>query len=211
MHIYSAAFASSCQVYPLEYAYHRDSVHRTERTSANCRNYLSGHELVPREHYIYCDGTPLRLADSDIGSEQLTVSDYYVWPTGSKNSKLLFIFPTRVNLTTITLHYYSTSVRGLPRLRFWAVPDDFYVWNAPIPSYSYVDVAAVPPSKESTGHRNVSITVYYHYTSKLLLVKFASSYPVLVSELEFLCYNCNGKNCSTNQLKVLIILTSVLS
>ena len=93
------------------------------------------------------------------------------------------------------------SGRGLPRLRFYAVPDDFDVWNAPIPSYSHVEVAAVPPSGEPAGHRNVSITVtYYHYTSKLLLVKFASSYPFQVSELEFLSYNCNGKNCITNQL-----------
>ena len=130
----------------------------------------------------------------------------------TRSSQLLFIFPTRVNLTTITLHYYSTSVRGLPRLRFWAVPDDFDVWDAPTSGYSHVDVVAVPPSGEPAGHRNVSIT-YYHYisTSKLLLVKFASSYPFQVSELEFLCYNCNSKNCINNQLKVLIILTAISS
>ena len=190
-----------------------DSVIGTERSSANCRNYPQNLSPVSRtEHYIHCNGTPLRLIDSDIGSDQHTLSDYYVWLAESRSSQLLFIFPTRVNLTTITLHYYHTRGRGLPRLKFWAVPDDFDVWNVPVSSYSHVDVAAVPPSEEPAGHRNVSIIVtHYHYTSKLLLVKFASGYPFQVSELEFLCYNCNGKNCNTNQLKVLIILMSILS
>ena len=205
MHIYSVASPSSCQVYPSEFAYHRDSVIGTERDSANCRNYHT-----PQD-YIHCDGTPLRLTDSNIGSEQYTTSDYYVWPNETRSSPLLFIFPTRVNLTTITLHYYHTSGRGLPSLRFYAVPDDFDVWDAPTSRYSHVDVAAVPPSGESAGHRNVSITIYY-YTSKLLLVNFESNYPFQVSELEFLCYNCDSKNCNTNQLlKVLTILTSILN
>ena len=116
-----------------------DSVYRTERDSANCRNYHTWQD------YIHCDSTPLRLTDSDIGTEQYTIatSDYYVWTAGSVSSQLLFIFPTKVNLSTTTLHYYSDSVRGLPRLSFWAVPDDFDVWDAPHTDYSYVDVAAV--------------------------------------------------------------------
>ena len=195
--IYSAVSASCCQVYPSEYAYRENSVYGTERDSANCRNYPSGLEpsVLQTENYIHCDGTPLRLIDSDLGSDQHTLSVYYVWLAGSRSSRLLFIFPTRVNLTTITLHYYYTNGRGLPRLRFYAVPDDFDVWNAPLSSYSHVDVAAVPPGEEQAGHRNVSIKCY-HYTSKLLLVKYSSSYPFQVSELEFLCYNCNGKNCN---------------
>ena len=209
MHAASTRF---CRVYPSEYAYLKDSVYGIERDSVTCRNYRIK-LLVRSEDYIHCDGTQLRLTDFDIGSEQYNPSEYYVWLGNERRShQLLFIFPTRVNLTTITQHYYHTSGRGLPELRFYAVPDDFDVWNAPLSSYSHVDVAAVPPSGEPAGHRNVSITVtYYHYTSKLLLVKFASSYPFQVSELEFLCYNCNGKNCNTNQLKVLIILTSILS
>ena len=158
---YSAASASSCQVYPSEYAYHRDSVYRTEKSSANCRNYQTGLDLNARtEIYIHCDGTPLRLTDSDIGSEQYTLSDYYVWTAGSRHSQLLFIFPTRVNVTTITLHYYHTSGRGLPRLRFWAVPDDFDVWDALSSIYSYVEVAAVPPGGNTpAGLRNISINI----------------------------------------------------
>ena len=199
---YSAASASSCQVYPSEYAYHKDSVQRNERSSAACRGYPELHVEVVNvftKDYIHCDGTPLRLTDSDYGSDQHTTSDYYVWFGGSGSSQLLFIFPSRVNLTTITLHYYSTGGRGLPRLRFYAVPNDFDVWDAPTASYSYVDVAPVPPGEEPAGHRNVSITYnYYISTSKLLLVKYSSNYPFQVSELEFLCYNCNGKNCNTN-------------
>ena len=171
-----------------------DSVYRTERTSANCRNYPNG--LVPDiRYYIHCDGTQLRLTDSDIGSEQYTSSDYYVWLSYEiKNRQLLFIFPTRVNLTTITLHYYSTSGRGLPRLRFWAVPDDFDVWNALTTSYSYVEVAAVLPGGNTpAGLRNISISIKV-FTKKVLLVKFSSSSAFALSEVEFFTRACTSKS-----------------
>ncbi len=57
---------------------------------------------------------------------EYTATSYYVWIAGSAK-KLLFIFPTRVSLTNITLHYYSDGDRGLPRLIFYSVPDDFDV------------------------------------------------------------------------------------
>ena len=183
-------------MYPSEYVYHEDSVYRDEKSSANCRNYPSSlGRLVWSEDYIHCDGTPLRLTDSDYGSEQYTISDYYVWPAGSR-SQLLFIFPTRVNLATITLHYYNDGVRDLPRLRFYAVPDDFDFWNAPHAGYSHVDVAAVPPSGESSGHRNVSINynIVVDTNKILLLLKFSSSSSFVMSEVEF--FTCTGKSCS---------------
>ena len=195
---YSAASVSSSQVYPSEYAYRRDSVYRSERDSANCRTYPNLVPAARSEDYIHCDGTQLRLADSDFGPRQYTTSEYYVWPAGSRSSqRLLFIFPIRINLTTITLHYYHASGRGLPRLRFWAVPDDFDVWDAPISSYSYVDVAAVPPDREqsgvnSSGQRNVSIHIVIN-TNKILLIKFSSNFTLAVSEVEF--FTCTGKSC----------------
>ena len=106
-----------------------------------------------------------------------------MWPVGTR-SQLLFIFPTRVNLTTITLHYYSDSDRGLPRLRFFAVPDDFDIWNLPSASYSYVEFAAVPPGEEPTGHRNVSIHINLD-TKKMLMFKIGSTFSFAVSEVEF--------------------------
>ena len=116
---HSAVFATFCQVYPSEYAYHHDSVTRSERASANCMHYpMESHHSIHPERYIHCNGTQLRLTDSELGPEQYRISYYYTWPSGSISSQLLFIFPTRVNLTTITLHYYSDHVRGLPRLRF---------------------------------------------------------------------------------------------
>lgn len=88
-----AAHGMSYQVYPSEYAYLDHVVHRHERTSANCRNYQIGLQLhVFTETYVHCNGTLLRLTDSDIGSDHYTTNDYYVWPAGS-TSQLLFIFP----------------------------------------------------------------------------------------------------------------------
>ena len=179
-------------MYPAEYAYHKDSVNRAETTSANCRNYPSGLSISPpgSEDYIHCDGRQLRLNDSDFGPEQYSSSYYYEWRAETERRQLLFIFPTRVNLTTITLHYYSDSQRGLPRLRFYATPDDFYVWDATPGNSRYADIAAVPPGAESAGRRNVIINVNFS-TSKILMVKSGSNFQLAVSEVEF--FTCNGK------------------
>ena len=181
---YSTALAIPCQVYPSEYAYHDDSVNRAERSSANCRRYPPGSlQGLQTEEYVHCDGTQLKLADSDVGLEQYSSSDYYVWSAG-RDGQLLFIFPTRVSLTTITLHYYSDSDRGLSRLRFYAVPDDFDVWDALTTGTPNVDVAAVLSGGEPTGHRNVSINVNFN-AKKVLMYKYSSSLLFAVSEMEF--------------------------
>ena len=107
----------------------------------------------------------------------------------SGTRQLLFIFPTRVDLTTITLHYYSDSQRGLPRLRFYAAPDDFNVWDTPPGDNRYADIAAVPPGEELAGRRNVSINFNFS-TQKILLVKIGSTYKLAVSEVEFFKQYC---------------------
>lgn len=139
--------------------------------------------------YIHCNGTQLRLTDSDLGSEQYKSTDYYVWPSGS-SGQLLFIFPTRVNLTTITLYYYSNKTQGLPRLRFFITPDDFDIWDAPPASYAVVEVAKVSPVGEPAGQRNTSVHFNFR-TKKVLLLKSGSSYSFAVSELEF--FACNSE------------------
>ena len=181
----STVSSSSFQVYPSEYAYRDDSVTRAESASANCRRYPprdGGGGIV----YIHCDGQELKLSDSDRGSNiEYTAISYYEWNTRSFG-QLLFIFSTRVSefLTTITLHYYSDSVRGRPRLRFYAVPDDFDVWYAPTINYPSVNVASVPPGGEPAGHRSVSININFN-TKKVLMYKFSSSFSFALSEVEF--------------------------
>ena len=190
--IYTALAASFCQVYPSEYAYEKDSVNRIERITANCRMYPFG--SLPAglhgDNYIHCDGTQLKLTDSNFGQEQYQTSDYYVWSSWS-GDQLLFIFPTRVSLTTITLHYYSDNFRGLPRLSFYAVPDGFDVWDVPTTSYPSVDVASVTPGGEPAGRRNVSINVNFN-TQKVLMYKSSSIFALAVSEVEF--FSTYGKH-----------------
>ena len=118
-------FVTSCQVYPSAYAYHKDFNERVESVSAKCKMYPANE--MSAENYIHCDGTQLRLTDSDFGNEQYTVSDHYVWPTGTLTGRLLCIFSSRVTFSTITLHYFRHSDRGLPRMRFFTVSDDLYI------------------------------------------------------------------------------------
>ena len=176
-------------MYPSEYAYHQNSVTRTESVSANCRYYSISDYDWHSYHYIHCDRTQLKLTDSNFGQEQYQPTDYYVW--SSSSAQLLFIFPIRVSLTTITLQYYSDSaVQGLVRLRFYAVPDDFNVWDALTLSYPHVDVASVPPGGESAGHRNVSINVNFN-TKRVLMYKYSNNFQFAVSEVEF--FKCAGE------------------
>ena len=174
-------------MYPSEYAYKDDSVTRVESANANCRRYpvISGLPAgIFSTDYTCCDGTQLKLADANLGPQQFSSSSHYQWITGSEG-QLLFIFPTRVSLTTITLHYYSDSVRGRPRLRFYAVPDDFDVWDAlTAGSNPYVGVASVPPGGEPAGRRSININFDFN-TKRVLMYKYSSTFPFAVSEVEF--------------------------
>ena len=180
------ASTSSCQVYPSEYAYHKDSVTRTESASANCRMYPSGSHgtVIFSEHYIHCNGTQLRLSDSEVGPQSQYVSSYYYEWSRIETRQLLFIFPTRVSLTTITLHYYSDSQRGLPPLRFYAVPDDFNVWDGVSGNSRSVTVNSVLPGVGLAGLTHVDIE-FNVTTKKILMVKAASYFRFAASEVEF--------------------------
>ena len=172
-------------MYPSEYAYHHDSVNRSEPSGANCRRYPeSGLQTgVFTDQYTHCDGLQRKLTDLDIGQEQYLYTDYYWWSAG-RDGQLLFTLPTSISLTTIILHYYSDSHRGLPRLIFYAVPDDFDVWDTATTSTPRVRVVAVPPGGEPAGRRNISISVNFN-TKKVLMYKYSSSFMFAVSEVEF--------------------------
>ena len=143
---------------------------------------------ITKSEYIHCNGAELRLSDSDFGMrDQYTITRFYRW--GNSKYSLLFIFPISVTLTTITLHYYSDSVRGLSRLRFYAVPDDFDIWDALSASYRFVEVDAVQPGGEPAGRRSVSINVNFN-TKKVLMYKLMNNFQLAVSEVEFFKCSC---------------------
>ena len=182
-------------MYPSEYAYLNGSVRTFENDSANCRNYPRGNlqSCDHPEDFIHCNGAQLKLTDSIFGQEEHQTRDYYAW-RANRDGQLLFVFPTTVSLTTITLHYHNDNFRSLPRLRFYAVPDDFNVWNNPNTTCSYprVDVASFPSGGELAVLKNVSINVNFT-TTKVLMYKYSSSSSFMVfavSEVEFfICEN----------------------
>ena len=199
-------------MYPSEYAYHVDSFTRTESASANCRSYPNNLEGLPpgifSTDYIHCDGTQLKLADSDLGREQYSSGNYYVWKAES-DGQLLFIVPVnqRVSLT-ITLHYYSDSVRGRPRLRFYAVPDNFDIWDAPRTSFPHEDVTEVQPGEEPAGRRSISININFN-TMKVLIYKSSSDFELALSEVEF--FRCSKKLFTTYIIRNMLHLYCVCS
>ena len=172
------ALATTCQEYPAEYTYEALSATSSETYTATCTRYGEGN------YYANCNGQPLILADSNFGFEQYESSGRYLWKASSDNSQLLFVLPVRVTLTTITLHYYSDSDRGLPRLRLYSVPDDFNIWNTVNHIRYYVEVAALPPGREPAGRRSININVNFN-TKKVLMFKFSSDFQFAVTEVEF--------------------------
>ena len=96
--------------------------------------------------------------------------------------QLLFIFPITVTLNAITLHYYSDSIRGRPRLRLYAVPDDFDVWDTPTLGTPYRGVATLPPGGEPA--KKIRINTNFN-TKKVLMYKYSSSLQFAVSEVDF--------------------------
>ena len=195
-----AAYTSSCQVQPTEYAYHKQATGTGggEAATAMCTVYPEGlandteSDVDLSERYTHCNGTQLRLTDSELGPEKsINYSLYYEWGKGT--TQLLFIFSTRVNLTTITLHYYSGGQYSLPSLTFYAVPDNFYVWNnATFGNYTFVTLTSEPQADlGSKSRRNVSVNVNFN-TKKVLMVKERSGFNFAVSEVESFT-RCNGK------------------
>ena len=172
-----------------------DSLDPRDPVSTVC---MWGHHLEPSFRNItivITDGTPLRLTDSQLGSEQYNSSDYFVWNNETSGGHLLFIFPTRVNLTTITLHYYSDNIRGFgfPCMKFSAFPDDFKLWDR-IGTSSEANIDApwpVPPDGESTGPRSVSVN-HVNITTKniLMYVVLLNLQRAALSEVEF--FTCGG-------------------
>ena len=119
---------------------------------------------------------------------EYTATSYYVWSAGGYN-QLLFIFPTRVSLTTITLHYYSDSVRGRASLRFYPVADNFNAWDSPS-NTPFVGSDSIPLGGEPIGGRNVTIKVNTNFnTMKVLMGKLSSIFEFAVSEVEFFSSN----------------------
>ncbi len=84
----------------------------------------------------------------------------------------------------------SDSFQHLPRLRFYAVLDDFDIWDALATNIPHVDVASVPPGGEPAGRRNVSISVNF-ITHKMPMYKFNSNFVFSASEFQF--FTCNSK------------------
>ena len=171
-----------------EYAFDDNSVTRTERASANCRTYPTGNLLggIHPENYIHCDATQLIPTLNKSSTSPLTVM-YGI--LGVVNNCCSYS-PQESPWLPSHCTTYSDSVRGLPRLRFFAVPDDFNVWDAPRTSYPRVDIPSVPSSGEPAGHRSNGINVNFN-TKKVMMFKYSSNFNLAVNEVQI--FNCSSK------------------
>ena len=149
-------------------------------------------------NYVSCEG-PTRITDSQKSLPVFTQDSpdsVYIW--GSQKDKVLFTFSDQKDIHSLALHYFSNSDnQALPKLRFYAVPEDFEVQDEVRGSYPMTIIDEVRPGREQEGLRNKSKTVDFH-TSKILMTKsYTKNYQFYLSEVEFFTNNI-GKHSFTH-------------
>ena len=124
---------------------------------------------------------PSTLTDSNAGGNTSNTQDYLVWNSTNRFSRLLFTFPTKIVLRTITLYYFvgRGSATANPRLEFLAVPDDFTLGGTTPDSTSLLSATL----SEAGSSANVSLCPTM--MSKLLVTKNNEDYRFGLSEVEF--------------------------
>lgn len=163
----------------------------------NCTPYppsiTSDSEMDPTQH-IRCTH-PTRLTDSNTGPNTYTedtAADVYI--SGNNPEQILFIFSTPVSITAINILYYSnTEDQGHPKIRIYAVPEDFNVWDTADSSCPSIFIDEAPPGSEETGLRNVTREAGFETTRVLLTKSESKNYNFVISEVEF--FTCDpGKS-----------------
>lgn len=175
-----------------------------DHPSANCRQYCSNNNIPSHPpalditSYTLCDGSPLKLSDSQIGSsnDYMTDQDQYYCSSGSL--EILFVLSEKVQLSHIRLHIYNNwnepingYYRSLAPTVFSLMNDDYEIWE---PQFSGVHVYG-PHSIVNdyiTGPRNITVSALREIkTRKVVLTTLTaqhSSYQFCISEIEF--YTC---------------------
>ena len=153
----------------------------------NC-NTLSSPDLGTAEgtEYVHCQH-PTRITDSEKSQPIFTQDTYnsvYIWP--SKSDQVLFTFSSWKVIDSITIHYFSNEDnQGFPKIRFFAVPEDFEVSDTPDSSNPTRVIDSVSPGNENTGLRNKTRNVPFNTTKILMTKGYTKNYQFYVSEIEF--------------------------
>ena len=124
---------------------------------------------------------PSTLTDSIIEDCVVNSSDYLVWKSTFRFSRLLFTFHTEIVLRTITLYYFVDrgSTTANPRLEFLAVPDNFTLGVKTPDSTSLLNATL----HDAGPSANVSLCPTM--MSKLLVTKSNEGYRFGLSEVKF--------------------------
>ena len=124
----------------VEYAYLTSSLSGMDHPGANCRQYCgSNPSHPPITSYTHCDGSPLKLSDSEVGSTKNYTADQnqYYCSNGPVSLKILFTLSESVQLSHTRLHYYngpqdnpmSGYRKVLPATIYTLVNDEYEVWE----------------------------------------------------------------------------------
>ena len=187
----------------------------TEYPSAQCKPYDPNVNI----HYL-CDGSPLRLTDSQLGPEYYSSTydhNYYIMKrtrgTATYNT-FLFILSEPTRLAKIRLHYYSDIHRGriLPIIYFYATRDDQPVYDT-LNAYERLGVLGSPFSETVNGRTNVTISISSSslaYRKVLMHIHFIPNEKYFyLSEVEF--FTLSSKSAATTNSSFLQGIAKTMS
>ena len=161
----------------------------SEYPGAQCRTYDNSH----LQSYSLCDGSPLRLTDSQLGPDYYSSThdhNYYIMKDNGYYRNFVFTLSEPTRLAQIRLHYYSDIHRGkiLPVIYFYATKHNQLVYNT-LDAYERLGVVGSPFSETVNGRTNVTISVSscsLEYSKVLMYISFIPNDKYFyLSEVEF--------------------------
>ena len=193
----------SCRkVNVVEYAYLTSSLSGMDHLSANCRQYCGNNNIPshpPLTSHTLCDGSLLKLSDSEIGSmTDNYTADQNQYRCSNATLKILFTLSERVQLSHIRVHFYNDwdnpvdgRYKSLAPTYFSLMNDEYEVWEPEYPGKHVYGPRSIPDDY-IVGPKNITVSSSQGIkTRKVVLTSTHSahgSYNFCISEVEF--YTC---------------------
>ena len=195
------------QVFPGTISYQSSNFDHTVTDS--CTPYpsnTSAPQGINPTEYVRCNH-PTTITDDNTGPP------FYIW--GEAPGHLLLEFPTPTNFSSIMIYYQYNATYALAKLRIYAVPDSFSVWDLPDNSYESRGFDEVRPGVGVDGLRELpdpAVPPIQFVTSKVLIDKLEDTKTFLFafSEVAFQEYYQQGEFIVHLQTQLLISLLNLL-
>ena len=185
----------------IEYAYLTSSLSGVDHPGANCSQYSCGNNPShppTTSYYTHCDGSPLKLSDSEVGSTNNYTADQNQYYCSNGNLKILFTLSETVQLSHIRLHFYNdweNQINGyyksLAPTSFSLMNDEYEVWEPAYPGVHIYGPVHYIDDEYIAGPKNITVSASRGIKTRKVVLTTSyshSPYQFCISEVKF--YTC---------------------